>query len=206
MNLGKQQRLLIIGGAVILFILMAIFVSASNQGKEYITVSTVPSNAAIRVGSHGAKSDVAIKVAPGKYKVAVSANGFAAKVQDVTVKKGTPQTVQIGLQASNDVGRKWLRDHPEDQIKADGFGSQAFDKEVQANQQNNPIITDLPVYENTFQITYGSSVKNPGKQGAIGIYITTSSDQGKQDAMDWFAAFGYKPSDYEIIYRTPDSP
>jgi hypothetical protein len=201
--MNRSPRTFIIIGAILAACLLsaAIFTAVRSQSMGSVSLVVVPDDSTVLTDGVAAPKSLNLKVSAGKHTIKVSRKGFAVQTKSFTIKSGEKQSYNFYLEPNGPDGYIWRAQHPNEALAGETYAGQQFDKANDIATKENPIMKDLPTIGSTYQIDYGTSVAHPDKQGAIAIYITASTDQGKQDALDWFAAFGYKPKDYEIIYQ-----
>jgi len=86
--------------------------------------------------------------------------------------------------------------------------TKSFDMRTLTQQadKNNNLISKLPITGPASEYTIAYYLIFTGGQSSPVITISSYSDKGKQDALAWLGYYGFKPSDYQIIYITTTPP
>lgn len=205
--MDPQTRRYLLFGGIIAIAIIGWVISASvhvlttrNTGLIEVQ-AVVPTDATATLDNKKINTNVEIRVGIGKHKLAFSRSGFASQTQTISVADGqATKTYNIYLSPSNSTGEEWLSANPSAAIQLEGQGSRAYDQLVAQNDANNPIVQQLPIIDPQYRIDYGVSAEHPNDEHAIGIYIQTSTPQGRQLALQALRDKSFDPSNLEIIF------
>jgi len=198
----KQRTLIVIAASIfstIVVVAFALFLVQSRLGK-LITVA-FPTDLTLTLDGKNIAATGTTFVEPGDHTLSATRGGFKEQKQSFTIKSGQTQTFSFYLLVDDQAGADYLQKHPNEAAAIEGVQSKEFDQQSNALFNNNAILTQLPIIDNTFRIDYGVSQKKPPT--AFALYIQVSDQQGRNDAKDWMVTNGYDPQKYEIIYVDP---
>jgi hypothetical protein len=201
---ARSQNITIVAG--IFIAILFVFGVASGihlQLQGSLQVDVVPNDSTATLNGRKIATGRAIGANQGIYTLKITRNGFATQTQSVTIKNRQAKEVQIYMLSNGPVGDDWLGLHPTQAIEIEGSGSRAYDKLSAENTANNPIVTQLPLYDPRFRIDYGGSSEHPNDSSAIGIYITAQTPDARQAALQLIRDKGFDPSTMEINFETP---
>ncbi|HSW37390.1 MAG TPA: hypothetical protein VLG37_03425 [Candidatus Saccharimonadales bacterium] len=198
----KRRQLALIIFLILCLAGLAMLLFAPSKIKTGVQLDIVPSDAEVLIDSKIHSKLGATKLTAGIHNLKVSRRGFASAEVRFSVSDGKITGLNLALKPSSSVGEKWLKDHPEETLKAEGFSGAAFDQQVNTIRQTTPLIASLPFTDQLFRVDYGASKLYPQDSTAVAIYITYYSEDGKQQALDWIRFKGYDPAKLEIIYES----
>lgn len=189
--------------AIILVIGIAIFLSLRGRGAN-LDVKVVPGDATVKIESQTYKPGKT--TAPiGVHDVTVSREGFAPITQKVTVTSSL-QPLIFALTPQSAEAKKWAADHQKEYSNAELIGGEADQKQADELISRYPLVDKLPFNTSFYQINY--SVLDRQKN-TIYIRIDSSSAMGRQVALEQIKAWGFQPTDYQIVFpglRNPLDP
>jgi len=201
--MNNKQRLIILGAIGVFVLMIIISLSASyiqsQQGK--IVIKSVPDDSTVVIDGKNVTNNGTAYIQPGKHTIVASRNQFKSQTQDFTVNAGETKNFGFYLLSDGDAGRKWLADHPDQASEIEGYYGKLITDQANNLYQNNPILDQLPVIDNTYRIDYGVSKKSP--PGPYALYIQAADQGGRDDALDWMRTAGFTPSKYEIFWVDP---
>jgi len=192
----RAWALIILGGVMlgIAFISTLVFRNSGN-----ITLVIVPSDAIVQVDNIKVSSKTA-NYSNGQHVIKVSRKGFKDKTRSF-IASSDKKTIEIALDTSSAEGVQYLKDHPKEALLRESIIGKESNALGDLSAAKNPVMNLLPYIDREFRIDYGRSAKYPNDPLKIAVVITYTSDQGKQDAMDWLRLKGYDPTQLEIIYN-----
>lgn len=173
----------------------------SHRNKIPISIGVSPTDSVVRLSGKKIHAGT-VYISPGDYTFRAEHALFDAVEQKVTVGTTSLRRVILIAPSTSDAAKKWLQDHPSEDATRQQLSAELSNQQGQILVQKNPIIKDLPYIDNTYRIDYGASVKNPNDSNAIAIYIKSTDDNAKQQALDWLKFKGYDPTKLEIYYSS----
>lgn len=198
-----NKKIVFIAVALMVFIFgFSLFNYFDNKKYGAISITVIPGDSKITVDDEQkTRRQGTIRLLPGEHKLTISRSGFENTVIDITIEKGKTLAQELALEANSQEGLKWLRDHPDQAIKAEGISSRNYERSTKEIIKQNPIISILPFIDREYRIDYGQSVKTPDDKSAVAVYITFYTLNGKNQALEWLKFKGYDPEKLEIVYR-----
>lgn len=185
----------IIGGTVWQFSVLL-----SHRGKIGITVQASPSDSVITM--NGKKISGGTKyIVAGKYTFTAKRQYFTDYSTTVEINKDSQKDILLLLGADSNEAKAYLKSHPKEQALREAIGGQKANQEGEEASNKNPIVKLLPFIDREYRIDYGPSQLHPDDSSALSITITSTSEQSKQDALDWIRFKGFDPNKLEIYYK-----
>jgi len=198
----KYKRLIIAGVSTLcILIIFATIQSAKNIGKLPITINVTPDDSQLVIDKKIKVKAGDLRLKPGNHVVTMSRPGFASQTSHIVVSKNS-LSFRFALHPNSLEGAQWLEQHSAQAREGEAVSSQQFDKNVDSSIAVTPLIKYLPFIDNEYRIDYGASIQKPNDPSASAIIISSSSENGKQDALSWIRFKGYDPATLEIIYRS----
>jgi|GEM_PF-3984908 len=196
MTRNRIIALIVFIGAIVVCI-AAFFVVTVVQPKNNIQVLAAPQSAVtVKVDDKTITSPQSgFYISPGSHKLSVTANNFQGVNENITTTTDL-KTFTYCLEPTNMTEKAYYSNHPDDQAICDGVLGQEYNHDVDAAIQKYPIIQYLPYDDGTFSVGQGLSPTNTDN---VGIYIHYSSDQSKNEALDWIKRY-QDPSQLTIYY------
>jgi len=203
----KAIRNLLVVGLVLIGAIIVGF--AGYQGymgltRGKITTEIEPYDATVKIDGKLIKVNKKIYVTPGQHTITAHRADFTDQSQQFTSTKGKATKITIYLNAANDNGLQWIKDHPDVQQMYEGHSSAQYDAQTQKNNEAEPFVQLLPYIAPGFEfrIDYGSP--DAGQSKPV-IYVQADTQQAKDDALEWIRNQGYDPSTLNIQYTTSSS-
>lgn len=155
--MNKKQRIILIVAVVIFVIMIAIglggSVLQSQMGK--LVVTSIPDDSTVTLDGKPIKSNGTTYTQPGKHTIKATRNQFKDQTQNFSIVSGETKAFNFYMLSDGDAGHQWLKDHPDQASAIEGYyGTQIFNKAT-ALYENNVILQQLPVIDNTYRIDYG---------------------------------------------------
>jgi hypothetical protein len=166
----SRRNLLFIIGAVLLLVVILILTFASSFGKETVTISSSPADAAITMDGKKIKTGTH-KISKGKHKLVATRDHFTQLTVDIDTNelRGT-KTVYLIMIASDDEGRAYIDSHPEEQDMRERAGNSEFSNVQETLMEKYPVLADLPHETNSYKVDYEVT---DDKTAAVTFIITT---------------------------------
>lgn len=194
----RFRQVVAIGALLFLIIFIAGLVfTISRAGKTPVKLVVIPKDAQLTVDGKKVSSGT-IYISPGEHTFAAKKEDFETATKKIRV--GSEEiTINLLPNPVSEQALKWLEDNPDIQAEREAVGGEEANKEGQKFQENNPIISNLPLGYNQreFAIDYTKSEKSPDK---IVLLITGETATSRKYAIDQIEEWGYHPSDYEIVF------
>ncbi|HEY6737083.1 MAG TPA: PEGA domain-containing protein [Candidatus Saccharimonadia bacterium] len=176
-----------------------------NLGKGTVKLTTVPSDATVKIDDKISAKPGDIKLSPGTHILVVSRTGFDSKSLTVTIQQNEIQSQTVVLTPNSTAGQTYINDHPDERQIGEGQAGAITDQQGKIITDQNPILRILPYKGKDFVIGYGISQAHPDDPHAVAIYIDTPkpnfAPDARTNALKWIASQGYDPNTLEIIYR-----
>ena len=190
-----MKKLITIGliASVLLFILV-ILVFPPGQSLRF---TVIPSDAKVNIDGKPAAVSKSYKIRTGAHNLEIFRSGF--ETIKVSISKDTSGNQLYTLTPSSAEGNTWLINHPAEAQTREGAGGAAFMKASTTVQSQNKLITELPFVLSNLRIDYGNQTN-----GQLAIYITAATVRDRSEAVQLIRRMGYDPSDYVIIFKTPE--
>ncbi len=200
-NEATQRKLFIAGGIIAaILIIFGTITGIRKQLEGGLQVNVVPKDSTIMIGTTKVPANKLVGIGAGTYTVAVSRNGFATQKKSVTIKSRQNNTQAFYLAPNSPAGEQWLSDNPLQAYLLEGNSSRSYDQLAASNTAKYPIVTQLPMYDPSFSITYGASQEHPKDSSAIALYINAYDPSARQAALQLIRDKGFDPSDMEIVF------
>ena len=196
----------------ILLLIALVFISAgalifyglyqSSKNKELtasIALEVVPDGAKSTINGRGVREGTT-KLKPGVAEIIISKKGFETIKQTVVLKDGEYRYFGFVLVSNSASTADWYDKHPEDAKRAENLSSQNYDKVSADDAQQTPFIMELPFVssDERFRIDYGQGEAGDNR---IIIYISSNTQEARNEALLWIKSVGYDPSKLNIVYR-----
>lgn len=200
----NSKRQLIVSAVIVVSILLLatlIWVILSGAGKITVGFVTMPSDSTITVNGRVVSHNT--KLAPGKYKVTLSREGFKTATRYIEVENKEGEIFGLSLEADSDIGKKYLEDNPDEITVLENIGAIESRQSADTVTAKLPVINKLPRIDpdNLYAINYG-----PKDDGTIFILIGNSATQGRKDAINWLKKEGVDITSTDIRYDDYISP
>jgi hypothetical protein len=196
-----MDRRKIISISLVLTALMVVWVVVTVYQKNLypasFTLITIPGDAKTTLDYKGIGANGTTHLKPGSYILRSTRSGFADNQQTVIVYKGGHQTINNILGPNSAIGTTWLKNNPDQQLRAESLTSKAVNTAGNLLTAENPLVQHLPFYTSGYHIDYG---KDPA--GNASIQITAATAAGRQVAIAQIRSWGYDPTDYNITFTS----
>lgn len=187
---------------VVAAIAIGIYINTSRAGKIAVTVAVVPSDAHTTVNGQSVSSGT-VYLAPGKYSIKSSKDGFADYSSDQQI-EANQATIVVSLTAQSDEAKKWADDHQSDYLANESLAGQAADTFSSDFRDKNPIVNVLPYDNYIFTIGYENDESDPTNNSVI---ITVDAPEGYRNAaIEQIRSLGYDPTNLNIKFRNYTDP
>jgi hypothetical protein len=177
----NKKIITIIIAIVAALVVIGLLFTTYVMKKDNLYVAVAPRNAVVKLNDTVIESNKALYVEPGSYSLLITADGFRAEKQTITV-TDTYKAFSFCLVPHDSTVENYIKTHPDDQYICEGAAGQAYDKEAQEAIAKYPIIAKLPYEDGTFSIGQGMTEDSKTETA---IYIHYSSKQSKDDALNW---------------------
>lgn len=199
----RKKLMIIIGVAIIAFLLYQLIIFFSRQGETKVEIIVVPDDSAVSVNNETIKGKT-LYLGQGDYTFSATKDGWTTDTQSVQVGK---DALQVGLipEPSSEEVKQYLKDNPNIQLQREAIGGLRANLKGQKIQDQNPLIEFLPYSQESppFSIDYGLSKE---RKGDIFLLISDSTPNGREAAMDWIRLQGVDPTDLEIYFSDFPNP
>ena len=187
---------------IVAAIAIGIYINTSHAGKIPVTVAVVPSDAHTTVNGQSVSSGT-VYLAPGKYSIKSSKDGFADYSSDQQI-EANQATIVVSLTAQSDEAKKWADDHQSDYLANESLAGQAADTFSSDFRDKNPIVNVLPYDNYIFTIGYENDQSDPTNNSVI---ITVDAPEGYRNAaIEQIRSLGYDPTNLNIKFRNYTDP
>lgn len=202
--LEDYRRVWVIAGVVglVLVLVLTGYLVFRPGPKSQVTFHSIPGDLTLRIDGKAKPPNGVTEIREGVHELTAERNGFTTVTRQIEVKDGEPQTFDIFLEASGPEGRRWLEEHPEAAIEAEGQGSREYENNAERKTAKYPIVKQLPKLTREYRMDYGLSKATPNDPLAVAFYITIHFPEGKEYAREWIRSQGVDPDSLELIYRT----
>ncbi|MEO8104918.1 MAG: hypothetical protein ABI602_01110 [Candidatus Saccharibacteria bacterium] len=164
----------------------------SNRGQ---TFSVIPSDAIVQLDGKTQPLSQTYKTGRGPHALSISRAGFTPL--KTTFSGDRTGSELFTLDPNSAVGYDWLQNHPDQELAREGAGGAAFEKSSTALSSQNPLVKMLPFKLSNLRIDYGTVDKR------LIIYVSAAAPADRLEAIQLIRGFGYDPSDYVIVFKTP---
>ncbi len=192
----RVTKLSIVFGLVLGVVVAGLLLFRETGNIEFVIV---PGDATLAVDNEKVRGKTGT-FAEGEHTISVSRRGFRAKTTTFKATKDK-QVIEIALDTSTQEGVDWLIDHPEEAYLRESILGKESNALGEESARKNPIMDLLPFIDREWRVDYGRSVKYPEDPLRISVVITYTTDQAKQDALDWIQFKGFNLADLEIVYN-----
>lgn len=175
------------------------------QPKPNLVLNVAPDVATIKLDDADTLSPGKQHLEPGSHTIKVSFDGFDTKIIDFKVQADKVTSLDVVLNPNSQAGYDWLAEHPEQQALREQLGGKGFEAQSRQLAKDTPLIKQLPYIDRLFRVDYGQSIAYPNDPDKVAIYIGFSSDEGKQQSLQWIKDQGYDPSSLEIVYKSQNA-
>lgn len=187
----KLVYLILITVIVVFFVSLVLYKSSSN--KPTMLINTVPEDAKVLVNGETYSQK---KTYPDNkvYNIEVTREGFKSIKQ--TVKLSSEQkTFYFALTPSSKDAEEWAEKNSDEYSKIEEQGAIEAQEQGEKLQNNNPLLSHLPIENLLFRIDYG--VNTSGQNIVI---ISADSPLNRAYALKQIENLGYHPHDYRITF------
>jgi hypothetical protein len=154
-----RKLLIILVGIVVLGIVWMLIVTISRTGKTPIVIIPSPIDAKITIDGKPAKSGT-VYVSKGAHAIKATRTDFVDTSKNINTKDlEQDNEVYVILEASNDAGRKYIQDHPEEGSVRGRVGGREFDETVDKNFAQYPVLKQLPIDNIDYRVDYAVDEK-----------------------------------------------
>lgn len=172
MNDSKKLKWLLIGG-ITLFILVIVGISVGNIIWNNIYSATfnfmvAPADSKISANDELMKNGMN-KMKPGEYEITISHDGFEPETRSVILEKGSIEDVFAILNPNDPSTMDWYDMHEEDAAIASGVVGQEFAEAATEMAEKYTIVEDLPVYNYSYILGYGTCADDGGPDFCVVI-------------------------------------
>ncbi len=188
---------------LILLIFAILYVIYRLIFSSTINVSIVPITSSIKadgINLHNGTN----RVKPGKYKIAISYQGFTPETKEISIKKWETTDLQLILVPEKGFDSlKWYVDHPEDQRKAEEITAKKMKiaKEKVEESELSNLLELLPYASGGEGYKLMIDYKVDLETSKITIIISANSQIGNDEALQWITNNGYDTSKLDIEYN-----
>ncbi len=205
----KQIRIFFFA-AIVVFVLYgayAVLTNIRHAQMAPIAVQSAPSGVKLTFNGHNVSNSGTVYVSPGSYTWKATRDHFKTRTGSFSAKKGVSQNLYVYLQPSDSQGSQYLQEHPTEAYKIEGLTGTASDQSAAQQVDIQPFIEQLPFIGPGFEyrVDYGTTPDKAQYPSQPGVYISTNTDQGKQDARDWIVSQGFNPAKMNIVYQAYDN-
>ncbi len=179
------------------------YIAISRAGKEPVKVYLVPSDATLTANGERLGPGT-VYLAPGKYDVKGSKEGFREFSTQVTIGKPNQSEIDIALQPVSEEAKKWAAQHQDLYLAYEGRAGGRANQEGEEFSKKNPITSKLPVNNFLYSIGYRSDTSDPSGDSII-IEIDALSGY-RRAAIERIRQLGYDPTDFTIKFTNYENP
>lgn len=200
MNLTKTQRYILFGFAALFTVMIAvgIYFAAVQSQMGRISTALTPKDGTLKLDGKQIDTTGQTWVSEGKHTLEASRTAFTTKTEEFEIKKGETKSFTLYLLPEGGAGQAWVKEHPDEAGVIDGLIGKEYNDQANKVFAENPILQVLPIIDRTFRVSQGESQKG----GPFALYIQAADQAGRDDALMAIKAYGFEPSQFEIIYRT----
>ena len=198
-----HKRKIVIG--TILFvtaiIVWSMIIIIGRIGKTPVTISVVPSNAAVTLDGHTVGNGTQW-IAQGTYTIQATKDGFKTEKKSVVVTGEKEKNVAaLSLTPESDNAKAWAKTHDSDYKKNETYGAIEASNNGKYFTAKNPITTKLPYNDPYYTIGY-----TPRTDGGVDLTISTPSPRYRFYAVEKIRELGYDPTDFVIVLKKKKNP
>lgn len=196
-----MNKKIIISAVAVFVLIIGILIYSFAIPKAYIQLSVAPENVFMNINgsSKTLKNGDKLRLAPGDYKITLSASGFSSYSTDITLVNNQTTELLAALTPQTDAAKQLLLNDRSQAVLQRYNGQQAA-----ANNsivlKNYPIVSILPIQARLYSITACPSQKYPSDSTKIALCVAESEDGLDPYVLKDISSRGYNPSDYEIIW------
>ena len=195
-----RRREIITAFATLSVIVLGVIIFGLTRKAANVSLDYAPDGAKVVLDTGKVVRSGKFYVQPGRHTLKATLNGFTTATKVFTATASTVQNVTLLLNPDSPEGYDYLKNHPDEELHRERLGGQNFTALGEQVTQRLPLVKELPFIDQLYRIDYGPSKLRPNDPSAVTIYITYSSDQGKQQALQWLTFKGYDPAKLEISY------
>jgi len=192
MKVNRKLMFLILITVVVVFF-VSFMLYKSNSNKPTMLINTVPEDAKVLVNGEPYSRK---KTYPDnkEYNIEVTRKGFKSIKQ--TVKLSSEQkTFYFALTPSSKDAEEWAEKNSDEYSKIEEQGAIEAQEQGEKLQNNNPLLSHLPIENLLFRIDYG--VNTSGQNIVI---ISADSPLNRAYALKQIENLGYHLHDYRITF------
>lgn len=195
----SRSRIIIIG--LIITVGYFGYIGITRFGKFPVSVKVSPTQARVFIDDKELKSNL-IYLKPGGHTFKASFSGFATSTQKINIDK--EKDVILSLDPISDEGRKYLEEHPGEQLYREAAGAADAQQATQETAKHSRLVNLLPFDGVVYLVDYETKKVNGKYQFQVGITADTPAD--RQSALKWIRSQGVDPSTVKIIFRDTGNP
>ncbi len=195
-----MKKIIAIGVVFIISIVTISLIMFINYSNNTVTLKILvtPTNSSIKI--NGSSSTIGIHhIKPGNYKITVSYPGFASQSKTFSVNKNSTKFVGIILQPNSATTANFYQINGYQEQMVEAISSNNNVSNSKAEVKNEPIIKYLPYVGPSLQYTIGYKV-DPNNSTTPYITITSSTPQGRQNALSFIRSKGIDPTFLNIVF------
>ena len=198
-----HKRKVIVSTVILLAILFiwTVMILVGRIGKLPVTVSIVPSNAAITLNNESISNGTKW-ITPGNYTVTAKRDGFNDKKQMITVtSEKQDNIVAISLVPKSKQAKEWAQQHQDEYKNNEKYGALQASANGAYFTSQNPITKKLPYTDPYYTVGYTVNQDN-----SITMTISTQSPRYRFYAVEKIREWGYEPTDFRIQFKDFKNP
>ncbi len=196
-----NKKIIISASGLFVAIIISILVYSFIIPKAFIQFSIAPENVFLDINgsSKAIKNGDKLRLAPGDYKIILSASGFSTYSKDVVLANNQNFELLVALTPQTDAAKQLLLNDSSQAIMQRFYGKQAsIDNNIIL--KNYPLVSILPIQARLYSIAACPSQKYPNDNTKIAICVTESQDGLDPYVLKDISSRGYDPNNYEIIW------
>lgn len=196
-----NKKIIIVASGAVFALIIGILIYSFAIPKAYIQFSIAPENVFMDINgsSKTLKNGDKLRLAPGSYKITLSASGFSSYSKDITLVNNQTTELLAALTPQTDAAKQLLLNDGSQAILQRINGQQTADNNA-ILLKNYPIVSILPIQARLYSIAACASEKYPGDSTKIALCVTESEAGLDPYVLKDISSRGYNPNDYEIIW------
>jgi hypothetical protein len=202
MQQQTQKLVTIIGAAVVVLVVLALFVVPfmQHRGKVKVIVQVLPTDSTLFVDNNKTRAG-AVYLKPGKHVLKATRQDFGTVTKNIDTAKLDKDPIVMMPKPSSQAALDYLENHPDEQQKREAAASNDAAKQQEALQKY-PLISSLPYTAAGFeyQIDYDAETNSDGNL-VVTYYIHASDDEARAEARQWITDQGVKLDGLNIKYE-----